>query len=195
MHDHTSLALTRPNVAGADGGVNRWRREHRHWRPLADLDGRPRIVGRARARAHARSNINAPRNAESARATLFGDRNTTEPEYTHQRRAHTRAYTHTRTHARAYAHERATHARRKAARIRQLHSAESIMDIRTDGPPGPPPSLPPPSPFPYQHRLTGVHRYTPTRSRQRRSDALRFPSPLPPPSFRSRRRRRYNVRD
>lgn len=23
--------------------------------------------------------------------------------------------------------------------VRQLHSAESIMDIRTDGPPGPPP--------------------------------------------------------
>lgn len=36
------------------------------------------------------------------------------------------------------------------------------MDIRTDGPPGPPMVSPP-----FLHHLTGVHRCTPTRHRDR----------------------------
>lgn len=106
---------TRPNVAGADGGVNRWRREHRRWRPLVDLGGRPRIAGRARARAH--THINATRRGDAReRATLFGDRNTTEPEYTHQRRAYTYIHIHIYTHMRVHTHTNARHTRAEKPR-------------------------------------------------------------------------------
>lgn len=38
---------------------------------------------------------------------------------------------------------RCTNTRKMSRIVRQLHSAESIMDIRTDGPPGPPPLVTP----------------------------------------------------
>lgn len=127
-----------------------------------------------------------------ARARARARRRSLEPEYTYSTErtgmhalltgAHWRAtlhkrrpYTHTHTH---------THKRRETAAgriVRQLHSAESIMDIRTDGPPGPPPST--------LHDLTGVHRCTQKRDRDVATyTALRFPQ------LRRRSRRRYNAR-
>lgn len=132
---------TRPNVAGADGGVNRWRREHRHWRPrqLRRPPTGGRIAGWARAHIDERTR---------ARAMLLGDRN---------RNRNTRTSgTHTHTRSHAHAHRRAPKSRADTtATLRRIYNGYSHR--RTTWPSDVSP--------PFQHHLTGVHRCTPTRSR------------------------------
>lgn len=84
---------TRPNVAGADGGVNRWRRKQRSWRPRK-LNGRPLMhrswcVRACFSYAYYRNNARV----------LFSPTRicTTESEYTHYR--HTDAQRHIYTRA------------------------------------------------------------------------------------------------
>jgi len=134
VHGHTSpVGTTRPYVAGTDGGVTRWRRGHRLQRP------RGRSTNHGQRPAHTDMAARTRARAQIPRAGIYTERERERERwrigiYVLLTGAHWRA---TRTHERREA---------AAGRIvRQLHSAESIMDIRTDGPPGPP-SLPHPTP-------------------------------------------------
>lgn len=133
-----SARSTRPYVAGTDGGMTRWRREHR------------------RRRSRGGSAYYSLRLAHTLTWRRARARRSLEPKYIHILRGTgicirttnggtlTRDVTHAMLHTYIYIYIIRTQRREAAAGriVRQLYSAESIMDIRTDGPPGPP-SLPP----------------------------------------------------